>query len=212
MKFSALVSKVAFILADEVGVVYDAETIRMWLIEAESVIVSLATSANPKTITVAAVQGTRQSIPETGVRLLAVNTVGGRAVRMVERGAKDDADPYWRNETAGSVASEYILDARMPREFDVSPPVLAGTPITLSFDDTPEEYDFDEAPDPDITIQSIYSAAMVDYAAYRCLSRADVNTPEWTKAAQHYKTFMEKIGGKTQLDVAQSPKQGGFLR
>lgn len=212
MKFSALVSKVTFILADDVGAVYSADTIRGWLVEAEAVIVSLATSANPVTATINAVAGTRQSIPETGVRLLAVNTVGGRAVRMVERGAKDDADPYWRNEPAGSIASEYILDVRMPREFDVSPPVQAGTPIVLSYDDTPEEYDFATDADPDITIQSIYAAAMVDYAVYRCLSRADVNTPEWTKAGQHYKTFMDKIGGKTQLDVSQSPKQGGFLR
>lgn len=211
MRFSALVAKAHFILADS-GIAYPVDVVRGWLVDAELEIVAFATGANPVTTTVNAVAGTRQVIPEDGVRLLTVDTVGGRAVRLVERGAKDEADPYWRSEVAGATASEYILDPRIPKAFDVSPPVLAGVNIGLSYDKTPDPYDFEANPDPNITLADVYGPAMVDYAVHRCLSRADENTPELGKAMSHYKMFMEKIGAKTKVDAVQSAKQGGHLR
>lgn len=211
MRFSELISKVHFILVDA-GVVYPADVVRGWLVDAERVIVALASGANPATVVVSSVAGTRQRIPDAGVRLLVVNTVGGHGVRLVERGNKDESDPLWRNEPAASSAAEYILDPRMPREFDVSPPVVAGVQIGLSYDQIPGPYDFDADEDPDITLLDIYGPAMVDYAVHRCLARADENTPEWAKSQAHYKMFMETVAGKTSVDAAQSAKQGGFLR
>ncbi|NPU91395.1 MAG: hypothetical protein HPY82_05720 [Gammaproteobacteria bacterium] len=214
MKFSALLGKVNFILANEVGTsqAYADEVVLGFLAEAETVIVGQVSGANPSSVSVASAAGTRQQIPADGVRLLSVDTVGGRGVRLVERGAKDEVDPYWRNAAAGTHAVEYILDDRMPKSFDVSPPLQAGVSIALSYDKLPPEYDFTATPDPDVTLGRVHEAAMVDFAVYRCLSRADENTPEFGKAGAHYQTFIQKIGGKTEADAVQSPKQGRFLR
>lgn len=214
MKYSALLDRVNFILVNETstGKVYADSVVLGFLAEAEVVIVGQVSGANPVTVSAASVAGTRQQIPADGVRLLSVDTVGGRGVRLVDRGAKDDVDPYWRNAAAGSSAVEYILDDRMPKAFDVSPPVTAGVPIVLSYDKLPPEYDFEANPDPDVTIGRVFEAAMVDFAVYRCLSRADENTPEFGKAGAHYQAFIQKTGGKAQADAVQSPKQGRFLR
>ena len=205
MRFSQLIAKVAFIVDDVGGVTYTADIVREFLADAELSIVNLKPGANPATGQIDATAGTKQAIPSDGVRLLAVDLIGGRSARLVERGALDDLNPFWRNETPANSAGEYIVDDRQPKAFE-TPPLQAGVAIALTYDQFPEEYDFVQNPDPELSLDRHYGPAMVDYAVYRCLSRADENTAELAKAMAHQRAFLSAIGAQAQIDSSQTPR------
>ena len=208
MKFSEIASTVNFVLADDLGLAYPASTVYPFIAEAELRIVDSVPGANPVTETIQSVAGSHQQIPAGGIRLLTVETIGGRSARLIDRVALDEVNPQWRSAPPASYSSEYIYDERIPKRF-LTMPITAGVTIELSYDRIPDSYDFIATPDPDIVIDRTYSPVLADYAIWRCLSRADENTPEAVKASQHYQSFMQAIGTKPQINGAQSPRRRG---
>lgn len=211
MKFSDIAATVNFILADDGGVTYPASKVYPFIVEAELRIVDRVIGANPVTDTIMSVSGYLQKIPGDGIRLLSVDSIGGSGARLVERSAMDDTDPLWRSAAPSDTAGEYIFDDRLPKQFQ-TPPLELGVAIELSYDRIPDEYDFVAEPDPVIALDRTYGPAIADYAVWRCLSRADENTPEFGKATAHYQSFMQATGGKAQVNAMQSPKQRGNQR
>lgn len=159
--------------------------------------------------------GTQQQI--AGERLLdVIRNMGedgltpGLAVRLVDRGAKDEFEPDWHTETPGTFILEYIYDDRAPRIFYVSPPVH---PTTAVFVETTEE----RAPpglatlDTAIVLEDTYAPALIEWVCYRFFSRDSEETPEQTRANTHFEKFFALLGKKLDADLAASPKTRAHL-
>lgn len=111
----------------------DAELIR-WINDSRMAILTRKPSACAKIATVALAQGTLQAVPADGVQLLdVINNMGangltpGRSIRRTDRQNIDDDDLYWHKATAKAEISQFTYDDRIPKEFFVWPPAVAGT-------------------------------------------------------------------------------------
>ncbi len=208
MKFSSLNSSVAQLLVDFSKVTWTEDQINGWLAEAELSVIALRPDASEATESIPLSVGAFQSVPDDALRLIRlVSNENGRAIRIVERQILDELEPNWMNAEPESLVKEYAFDEKTPKNFYVNPPSVGSVNVRAVISKRPPEYDF--SGDPDITVGAIYAPALIDYAMYRCLSRADEKTPEYAKSKAYYQEFFEKLRLKTEADLAFSPKQPG---
>ncbi|OUR99227.1 hypothetical protein A9Q81_11675 [Gammaproteobacteria bacterium 42_54_T18] len=208
MKFSALRTLVGHLTADSEGVTWTDSELNGWLAEAEIQIVQFRPDANAVTALIPLVAGAHQAIPSTAYRLLGiVRNEAGRSIRLVEQQIKDELEPDWYAATATPIAREYIFDERTPKEFYVSPPSVGGVNIYAKLVNKLPQYNF--ASDPDVTVDDLYQAQLVDYAAYRCLSQSGEGTAEYAKAQSLLGSFNQAMGINAKSDAGASPKARG---
>ena len=213
---SALISRISETVQDESNVVWTVSQALSWLNDAQLQIVLQRPDASILNHSVTLVPGTKQAI--TGLRFMsAVRNMGvdgstpGRAIRLVERGIKDDFDPDWHTETAATEVKEYIFDARLPKEFYVSPPVHASTVVQIEVSEAVNPTDIATTSDV-ITLEDIYSPIMIEWAIYRCLAREAEETPNIQRAAMHFQNFFTMLGVKMNPDIAINPKMREHLK
>ncbi|MBL4866405.1 MAG: hypothetical protein JKY67_08520 [Pseudomonadales bacterium] len=215
MKFTELERMVGGVLNDSKHIVWTQDQVRDWLVDAERVTIAARADAGAVTETVQLIPGTRQELPLGGIKLLTVirnmgsGSVPGVAIRLVDRGIKDESDPNWHTEAASAVIYEYTFDDRIPAAYFVSPPALANTNIQIEYSKEPGPYDFSE--NPDTTISDIYTPHMIEWALYRCFSRSDENTPDYVRSQAHYQRWGDMLRLKLNSDINVSPKQRGHL-
>ena len=207
---SEIVAQASELAQDESNVVWTASQALLWLNDAQRAIVSVRPDSSVLNHSVTLVAGTKQSI--TGLRLMSVNRnmgadglTPGRAIRLVERGIKDDFDPDWHTETAALVVKEYIFDARTPKEYYVSPPVDTGTVVQIEVSEAVSPDDVADAGDP-ITLDDIYAPSMIEWIVYRFMARDSEETPSLQRAASHFQQFFSLLGAKLNPDMAINPK------
>lgn len=162
------------------------------------------------------VPGTRQSI--TGRRLMDVirnqgidGNTPGNAIRLVERGVKDDFEPDWHTLDGETVIQEYIYDPRVPKEFWVSPPVHASTDVYVLLTEAVDPTDITDENDT-INIDDVYAPVLLEWLLYRFFARDSEETPNWERAARHYQSFFNLLGVKTPVDQMISPKVRAHLQ
>ena len=210
MKFSDLERMVGDILSDTSHITWTEPQLQDWLVDAERSIISVRADAGAVTEDVALVAGTRQALPDGGIKLLSVvRNTGGSSIRLVERGVKDDSDPNWHTETQSGTIYEYVFDDRIPASYFVSPPAVVSTSIEIEYSKEPGPYDFGS--DPDITISDVYVPQLIEWALYRCFSRSDESTPDYARSQAHYQRWADMLGLKINSDIQVSPKQRGQL-
>lgn len=207
---SALIAQVSEIVQDESNVVWTESQCLGWLNDAQRAIVSVRPDSSILNHSVILVPGTKQSI--TGLRLMAVNRnmgidglTPGRAIRLVERGIKDDFNPDWHTEDAATAVKEWIFDARLPKEYYVSPPVHATTVVQIEVSESIEPTEMAATTDT-ISLDDVYSPAIIEWAIYRCMSREAEETPNIQRAAMHFQQFFSLLGAKLNPDMAINPK------
>src|SRR6478752_8709243 len=136
MLASDVLTRVRLLLQDPDGVRWlDAEQFQ-WLTDGQRAIVVVRPDASAKNAEIELVAGSKQTLPDDGLRLLdvvrnvpvtAVNSTtqtGGRAVRLVDREVLDSQDPSWHIRKAATVIRNYIYDGRDPTHFYVTPPAV----------------------------------------------------------------------------------------
>lgn len=207
---SALISQVSELVQDESNIVWTQLQCLGWLNDAQRAIASVRPDSSILNHSVTLAPGTKQAI--AGLRLMAVNrnmgidgSTPGRAIRLVERGIKDDFDPDWHTETAAIAVKEWIFDARLPKEFYVSPPVHASTVVQIEISESVNPAEISVVGDA-ITLDDVYSPTMVEWAMYRCLSRESEETPNIQRATSHFQQFFSMLGAKLNPDMAINPK------
>lgn len=213
---SALIAQISETVQDESNVVWTEAQALEWLNDAQLVIASVRPDASISNNVVTLVPGTKQTI--TGLRLMSVvrnmGTDGltpGKATRLVERGIKDDFEPDWHTETAAVSVKEYIFDERTPKIYYVSPPVHATTVVQIEIIEAVSPASIATAATV-ISLDDIYSPAMIEWAVYRCLAREAEETPNIQRAAMHFQQFFSLLGAKLNPDMAISPKVRAHLK
>lgn len=207
---SYLIAQASETAQDEANVQWTAAQSLEWLNDAQRAVAMARPDASTLTHSVTLVAGTQQTI--TGLRFMtAIRNMGadgvtpGRAIRLVERGAKDESDPYWHAETASTEVLEVIFDARTPKIFYASPPIPNSPVVQIEISEAVNPANVADVGDP-ITLDDIYSSAMIEWILYRFFSRDSEETPNIQRAISHFQAFFNLLQTKLQVDMAINPK------
>jgi hypothetical protein len=213
MNFSTIETLVAEVLSDNAKVVWTQTQLRRWIVDAELAVINVKPDASIVTENFSCIAGSVQTLPSRAIKLIRVNrnigaaSAPGRAIRLVDKDYKDDLSPNWHAQTQSATIKEYIFDDRLPKQFMVSPPALAGTIIDISYSAEPLPYNI--FLDASLTISDIYQPALVEWVLYRCFSRSDEDTPEFARAQSHFSKFFDLLGVRMKSDMNYSPNAEG---
>jgi len=190
-----------------------AERIR-WMNEAMGAILTRRPQAFAVRKVLTLVEGTRQEIPAGDSMLLDVvrnmaadGTTPGKAIRRTDRQLLDDTDVDWHTGKKKAAAKHYTFDDRMPREFYVYPPLVAGVKVEAICAALPAAL-AEDATGASLDIGAEYQEAVVNYAAYRCNTK-DSEFASPAVATAFYQAFEASLGIKTTTQAAASPNQPG---
>ena len=163
-----------------------------------------------RTLTLAA--GTWQSITTGDLKLLRVlcntpdGTAAGDAVNgPVNERMMDLSDPSWRSATESGTILEYTWSESTPRNFEVSPPAIAGTQVWVIDAAVPDEAT--DADTDDIALPLNRYDALREWMMYLAMAGDDERTPNWARAGRHFQAFFSLMNMKLQIDMAANPKE-----
>lgn len=147
------------------------------------------------------IAGSRQFIPDDGVRLLRVvrniDSVGaiGRAVRLVQQEDMDSMSPDWHS-ASGTIVKEYMFDARSPKHFYIYPSVAIASKIEVEYssyaDDVTETNVGSTLP-----VSPIFAQPVQELMLYKLLSGDSTNG---NSGNDHLRVAMELLGLKDAQD------------
>jgi hypothetical protein len=181
----------------------DAELLD-WINDAQREVVVAKPEASGVITDITCVQGTKQSIPNTGIRLLSViRNTGGKSIRRVDRNVMDSENPDWHNATASNTADHYIFDTDAPTVFYVYPPQTA-TPGQIEINYSAAPTDLSALGDT-IDLPDIYMNAILDFVLYRAYMKDTEYAGNLNRASSHYNAFYTSLGQKTQAEAATDP-------
>lgn len=172
--------------------------------QALAILTLVRPDATAKVTTLSCKAGTRQNLPEDGLRLLKVvrnlkeDESIGRAIRLVNISDLDSIAPNWHTELPKTVAKEYMFDERSPKWFYVYPPVTLGTKIEIEYSAAPEVITDLEQPLP---VDMVYMQPLQEFILYKLLSGEGGQG----QGMQHYNTGMSLLGAKPSVDRFAAP-------
>lgn len=181
-----------------------------WLNEGQLAICQLKPDAKSVTRNLKLTAGTTKQSVSSRQLLAVIRNMGadgatpGRAIRLVDRGLKDEADPDWHSATPASAVREYVMDDRDKQVFYVSPPPDSAFYIEVTEAINPT--DVADTADP-IDIDDSYAPALVEWICYRFFGRDSEETPNFGRAGRYLQNFYNLLQVRTAVDVRYSPKQ-----
>ena len=181
----------------------DAELLD-WVNDAQREIVLVKPNSNAVTADVTMAAGTKQSLPPTGLQLLAViRNTGGAAIRRVERAILDAENPDWHTETPNNTAVHYIFDEDDAETFYLYPP-QEGTPGSVELVYSAAPTDLGSLAST-ISLNDIYANVIIDYVLYRAYSKDADYAGNNQRANNHYVAYNNSLGNRVQREVEVSP-------
>lgn len=211
---SEIIDRAGLLLADTEGVRWTRAILLDFVNEAVWQVVLVRPDASARIESVQLAPGTRQSLPEDGLRLLEViRNMGqdgaspGAAPRLAERGSLDAANPAWHAESGASEIAEYLYDIRRPGTYYVYPPVAASPPVyvEIAYVASPAALE-DEG--GELAIDDVYAGPVLDWVLYRAFHADTESAAGRARADHHFEAFYRSLDRKTQSDVAVAPDSG----
>ncbi len=212
----SVIDRVQITLQDTTGVRWPAASeLILWVNDAQREIALFKPDASATNETITLVDGTKQTIPSTGNRLLGVvrnmsaasGGTGARSIRIVEREVLDAQTPDWHNPTStgdaahGPVVKHYVYDDSDPRNFYVYPGVSGNAYVEIIYSANPATV----TASSDLAVPDIFANAVYNYVLYNCYMKDAEYTGNNQRAGNHYQLFMASVTGKSQLDLTTSP-------
>lgn len=191
-------------LNDSEKISFSEELLMSALNQALAILALVRPDATAKIYQLTCVAGTRQSLPDDGLRLLKVvrnissTGVIGRAVRLVNISNLDAASPDWHSKPQVAAAREYMFDERSPKWFYVYPPVQASVKLEIEYSSRPNSItDLSQ----EFPVDLVYMQPVQEFILYKLLSGDAGNG----QGMQHYNTAMSLLGAKPAVDRYNSP-------
>lgn len=214
----SVIDRVQATLQDTTGVRWPVTgELVLWVNDAQREIAALKPDATAANTTVTLVEGTKQTIPADGNRLLNVTRnmsaasggTGGRAIRLVSREILDASSPSWHDPLVsgdaahGSRIKHFVYDEANPRNFYVYPGVAASAdafieivysanPVTVTISDN-------------LGVPDIYSVAVMNYVLYMAYMKDAEHAANSQRAVSHYQLFTTAVASKGAVDSSTSP-------
>jgi len=200
---SHIIGRAGVILHDTTQVRWPDVELLGWLNDAQRELVLLRPDASVVSEPLALVQGTKQELPDLGIRIIDIirNTNGG-AVRVIDRNVLDAQQPDWHTTPESDKVEHYMFDLRDPKNFYVYPaqPAAPGQ-VDIVYSASPA----DAVQDGDITLDDIYANAILDYILYRAYSKDADFAGNAQRALKHHEAFVTSLGLKFQVDKLVDP-------
>lgn len=199
-------------LHDPNGQRWDDEHMAGLLSAALRQVVLVRPAANAVTLNHELAGGTLQAIPDDGLSLIDVprniNADGtpGTPVTQTDRESLDATLSDWHGEDAEESVDHWVWDKRRPREFYVTPPVVADTTVELVYARAPALVTAPAEGEswPDLEIDPVYSGPLQNWILYLAYM-VDTGEGSQSKAAHHYQAFYQGLGEKARADALIGP-------
>ncbi|WLD56885.1 hypothetical protein NFC81_09090 [Salinispirillum sp. LH 10-3-1] len=179
-----------------------------WLNESYKAIVQVKPDANTASASIDLVDGTRQSIPADGLRLLdVVRNTEGMAVSLIDRQYLDLFDRDWHRLPEQDNIEHFTFDERDPKRFYVYPPATFGTEVDVVYSKVPASHEESALEDENVTINidDAYAPVMLDYILYRSFAKDSDDGGNMNRSMVHRQAFRESLGLSVQTDLMNSP-------
>lgn len=181
-----------------------AELINYFNTAQRSIVISRPDSSIVEMSNFSCIAGTKQTLPDDGLRLVDVRSMTTGAIRSKSRGEMNDLYPDWFATTGSDKAEALIYDEREPKRFFLFPGVASGLVVELVYSSTPPLRDESEIDAGDTNLDTIYTPAVIEYMLYMAHSK-DFEYSEIQKAQTHLAMFNNILGIKSQSDAAMTP-------
>jgi hypothetical protein len=208
-----ILDRASIILQDSTKIRYPSEELLKFFNDAQKEIVLHRPDANMVNESFACVNGSKQSLPSTALRLVdVIRNVGGRAVTMVQKKILDETLPNWHEAAAGANGIEhFIYDPSDPKNFYVYPEAVASTHnLEIIYAASPADIAISSGnfgtDTQTITVDDVYGNAVLDYILFRCYQKDSEYAGNSQRSMMHYQSFTNSLGIKTQADSAISPR------
>lgn len=192
----------------------DADDLIPALNEALLAIVCFRPDAAARTTMLLLVPGTRQTLPDDGVRLLKITRnkgVGGQsdAGRAITKGdmlVMDALMPEWHLALGQIIVDEYFYDPLLPKEFYVYPPAPVTPQIGIDISYVRTLPTVEDASDV-LPVEGYFAPAIIEWMLYSIWSADDEQSPNYAAAQAHAGMFFKLLQIKVASDVAANPKK-----
>ena len=185
-----------------------------WLNESYQAIVQIKPDASSINAPVSLMQGTRQEIPQDGLRLIDVvrNTATASdklGILVTTRRALDTTRRGWHADEQSVNIEQYVFDDQDPTRFYVYPPAAAGAEIELIYSSTPTPHNQDQGLEAlrnePLRLNDSYAPVITDYILYRAYSKDAEHAANLNRAQMHMQSYMSALGQKVEVDRYHSP-------
>tara|TARA_Y100000114_G_C11761104_1_gene329793 strand:+ start:3533 stop:4210 length:678 start_codon:yes stop_codon:yes gene_type:complete len=205
-----VLDRASIILQDTTHVRFPNEELLKFFNDAQKEVVLHRPDAKMVNENLALVDGSKQTLPATGLRLIdVVRNVNGRSVTQVDRKILDETLPNWHESTAGTNKIEhFIYDPADPKNFYVYPKGASGThSLEVIYSTAPSDVAISNFTTDTtvIGVDDVYANALLDYILYRAYQKDSEFAGNVSRAQMHYQSFATSLGVKTQADGATTP-------
>jgi hypothetical protein len=181
--------------------------------EALQALVSYRPDAASYTAMMLLVAGTRQTLPNDGVRLLkCIRNKGasglsdaGRAIRKADMLVQDALLPDWHLTNGQTVIDEYFYDPLQPKEFYVYPPAPVSPQIGIDISYVRVLPTISATTDT-FPVDDYFAPAIQEWMLYSIWGSDDEQSPNYGAAQGHLQTFFSLLQVKANSDIASSPR------
>lgn len=198
----------------EAGTRWTNEELIGWLNESYQAITVVKPDASSINADLQLVAGTKQTIPDAGLRLLEVvrNTSeqsNGMGILVATRRSIDQTRRNWHRDSSSYSIEQYMFDDLDPTHFYVYPPARTGAKVEIIYSSVPEPHSktggLAAIEDDVIRLPDAYAPSMTDYVLYRAYSKDAGHAANLNRASMHLNAFNNALGLKAQTDISNSP-------
>lgn len=210
MLASDIIDRVRLILNDANGTRWTNAEVFKWIDDAQLLIALVRPDEVNSTANLALVPGSKQSVPQDGLKLLDIKRnlkdsqgTPGRAIRLIDRNELDLFNPDWHSATQATEIKHYLYDERESLAFWVYPPAKTGARVELMYSRKPTPV---TDPADVLVVRDIYKDAVVNYVLFRAYAK-DADYANNSQLMTGYLQIVNSLlGMKLSKDVAFSPK------
>ncbi|PXW43467.1 hypothetical protein DFO54_111153 [Erwinia sp. AG740] len=149
--------------------------------------------------------GTRQQLPDGALRLLEViRVIDGRAIQPIARESLDYQFPDWHTMT-GPV-ERYCYDEQVPKVFYLFPGAESGISLEICVSRLPAAASIDGLRRT-FPLDELYINPVLEWILFRAYGKDSENGNYAMLSSQHYQTFVDLLGVKSQTDQAAGQKK-----
>lgn len=205
-KVATLIETAGIILQDTSQVRFPQAELMTFLNDAQREIVLHRPDAKTVNGNMTCVAGSKQSIPNTGLRLIdVVRNDAGRAITQIDRKILDETLPNWHNTAADGTKKieHFVYDPADPKNFYVYPNATSSMNIEIIYSTAPADISYTTT--VTITLDDIYANAILDYMLYRAYQKDSEYAGNADRSMMHYQSFANALGIKSRADAAIDP-------
>lgn len=212
----SIIDRASTLIQDATNVRWPQEEILKYLNDGQREVVLLKPEASVVNASVAlSISSTKQTIPAAGIMLIDITrnmgvagSTPGDAIRVVSRVVLDSQRPSWHSDAPIGKIKHFMFDPRDPKTFYVYPQAPAGAwYVELVYSSSPTDMASaaDGAHSGTLSVDDVYSNALLDYVLYRAYSKDAEYAANGQLAVVHYQAFANSLGVKTQNEIARNP-------